>query len=87
MKALGYVLQRKFRAVRTGDLTGTFKITVKQERASFRLTKKKLITRVRRGLYLFPVGLPRGGQWAAGQFETVKTLMQDKEPRDREVRG
>lgn len=41
------------------------------------LARKKLITRVRRGLYLVPRRLPLGGQWNPGEMVALLTLMED----------
>lgn len=43
-----------------------------------RLSRRHLIARVRRGLYLVPSRLPPGGSWSPGEFLALSTLMDDR---------
>lgn len=79
MKVIAYAQARKIRTIRAGDLLKPFRITAKQERELLaRLARKKLITRIRRGLYLLPEQLPSGALWSASPIETMNALMSDK---------
>lgn len=44
-----------------------------------RLTRRGIIARVRRGLYLVPPTLPLGGKWTPSDFLAVETLISDRE--------
>jgi len=80
IQLLSYCHMRGMGTVRTGDLTGSLRITAKQERELLsRLARAGIIARVRRGLYLIPPRLPVGGSWSPDQGLAVNTLMQDQQ--------
>jgi predicted transcriptional regulator of viral defense system len=65
--------------VATGDLVRSLRWSATQERDVLsRLSRKGLITRVRKGLYLVPRRLPPGGRWSPGEFLALSTLMADR---------
>lgn len=79
---LAYCQMRETGTVKTGDLTGPLKITVKQERELLgRMARAGIIARVRRGLYLIPPRLPLGGVWSPDQALAINTLMEDRQAR------
>jgi predicted transcriptional regulator of viral defense system len=43
-----------------------------------RLARRRIIARVRRGLYLLPKRIPPGGRWSPGEFLSLATLMEDR---------
>ena len=70
-----YAQMRGLRTLRTGDLTKTLGISAKQESKLFtRLSKGRMITQVRRGLYLVPERLPLGGGWSPDEGLTLNAL-------------
>lgn len=79
---LAYLLMRKRRTVRTGELTGPLQITRDQERELFRrMARGGLIARVRPGLYLVPAQLPLGGSWSPDETLALNALMEDRRGR------
>ena len=75
---LAYLQLRKLRTVQTGDLTGPLQITRNQERELFRrMSRGRLIARVRPGLYLVPAQLPLGGSWSPDEILALNALMED----------
>ena len=46
-----------------------------------RLSRKRMIARVRRGLYLVPPRLPLGGAWTPDEILAINTLIEDREGR------
>lgn len=78
MMLLAYAQMRKLRTVRTGELTGPLQLSRLQERELFRrMSRGRLIARVRPGLYLLPPRLPLGGAWSPGEAEALNALMED----------
>lgn len=76
---LAYLQLRKQQVVRTGELTGPLRLSVLQERELFRrMTRGKLIARVRPGLYLVPDALPLGGAWTPSVALALNTLLADR---------
>lgn len=74
-----YIQMRQLQTVRCGQVSDALGITVQQERELLsRLARRKLITRVRRGLYLVPSRLPPGGKWSPGEFLALATLIEDQ---------
>jgi predicted transcriptional regulator of viral defense system len=70
---------RERQSVQTGELVRDLGWTPVQERKILsRLSKKGLVTRVRRGLYLVPPRLPPGGKWSPGEFAVLRTLVEDR---------
>ena len=80
---LAYAQMRKLRTVRLGDLARTMlQLTADQERKLLsRLSRKRMIARVRRGLYLVPPRLPLGGAWTPDEILAINTLIEDREGR------
>jgi predicted transcriptional regulator of viral defense system len=82
MQFFAYVQRRKRQLVQTGDLVRALGLTSVQERKLLsRLSRRGLIARVRRGLYLVPPYLPAGGKWSPGEFLALTTLMEDRNGR------
>ncbi len=74
-----YIQGQQLPSVETGDLTRALGLTPIQERKLLsRLSRRGLIVRVRRGLYLVPPQLPVGGKWSPGEFLALTTLIEDK---------
>lgn len=74
-----YVQARQKQSVQTAELVKALGWTPIQERKILsRLTKKGLVARVRRGLYLVPPRLPPGGRWNPGEFAVLTTLLSDQ---------
>lgn len=79
---LAYAQMRELRTLRTGDLVGPLRLSPAQEARLFdRMTRRKLIARVRRGLYLVPAKLPLGGAWSPDEALAINTLIDDKQGR------
>jgi len=82
IRFFGYTQSRNVRSIETGDLVHALGITSIQERKLLsRLSRRGLITRVRRGLYLVPARLPAGGQWSPGEALALTSLMKDRDGR------
>jgi len=79
---LAYVQMRNLRKVSTGDLRGPLQLSPKQESSLFdRMSRRKIIAQVRRGLYLVPSQLPLGGLWSPSEALAINTLMDDQKGR------
>jgi predicted transcriptional regulator of viral defense system len=79
---LAYVQLRKLKALRSGDLVGSLRITPLQEcKLLGRMTRAGMIARVRPGLYLVPPQLPLGGAWSPDETLALNTLMADRQGR------
>ena len=78
-----YAQMRKLRTVRQGDLSRSILgLTADQERKLLsRLSRAKLIARVRRGLYLVPPRLPLGGIWTPDEALAINALIEDRQGR------
>lgn len=75
-----YVQAQARETVETGDLVRDLGLTPLQERKLLsRLSRRRLIARVRRGLYLVPSRLPVGGKWSPGAARALTALMQDRD--------
>jgi predicted transcriptional regulator of viral defense system len=75
-----YVQMRRQQTVRNGELSSRLGISLQQERELLsRLSRRKLIARVRRGLYLVPPRLPPGGKWSPSEFLALTTLIEDRD--------
>ena len=73
-----YIQSRKCRTVETGRIGPELSLKPTQERKLLsRLSRRGLIARVRRGLYLTPPTLPLGGRWSPGGALALATLMED----------
>ena len=73
-----YVQMRRLKTVRSGDMQDALDLSAIQERKLLsRLSRAKMITRVRRGLYLVPERLPLGGIWTADATLALNTLMEE----------
>ena len=76
---LAYAQMRKLRVVRTGELTGPLQLSRDQERELFRrMSRGRLIARVKPGVYLLPPNLPFGGSWSPDEILALNTLMADR---------
>ena len=74
----GYTQSLARKDVRTGELVDRLGLTEEQERKLFsRLSRRKLIARVRRGLYLVPAQIPPGGSWSPSEALVLNTLFGD----------
>lgn len=75
----GYIHGRNGQTVAAGDLVDQLGITPVQEgKLLSRLSRRGLIARVRRGLYLAPPRLPSGGKWSPSEALALTTLIEDK---------
>ena len=78
----GYTQSRNVQSIETGDLVRALEITPIQERKLLsRLSRRGLIARVRRGLYLVPPRLPAGGKWSPGEALALTSLIKDRDGR------
>lgn len=76
---LAYVQMRGQQALRTDEVATALGISATQAREMLsRLARRKMIARVRRGLYLLPTRIPPGGRWSPGEFLALATLMRDR---------
>ena len=76
---LAYVQMRSCQALRSDEVTEALGISTVQTRELLsRLARRRLIARVRRGLYLFPKRIPPGGRWSPGEYLALATLMEDR---------
>ena len=77
-----YIQLRKLQTVEIGQIGPELELTPVQERKLLsRLSRRGLITRVRRGLYLAPPTIPPGGKWSPGEALALSALMEDKKGR------
>lgn len=77
-KFFGYAQSRSESVVRSGELVERLGITTPQERKLLsRLSRRNLIARVRRGLYLVPPRIPPGGSWTPSEALALNTLFDD----------
>jgi predicted transcriptional regulator of viral defense system len=77
-----YIQMRKLSTIQTGELVRALGLTTKQERELLsRLSRRKLIARLRRGIYLVPPRLPPGGKWNPDEFSAISILMSDRKAR------
>jgi predicted transcriptional regulator of viral defense system len=75
----GYTQGRNVRSIETSDLVRALGITPIQERKLLsRLSRRGLIVRVRRGLYLVPPRFPAGGKWSPGEALALTSLIKDR---------
>ncbi|MEX2119064.1 MAG: type IV toxin-antitoxin system AbiEi family antitoxin domain-containing protein [Pirellulales bacterium] len=78
----GYTQSTRTATVATGDLAAAVGIAPEQEkRVLSRLSRRGLIARVRRGLYLVPPRIPPGGRWSPSEALALATLMADQKAR------
>jgi predicted transcriptional regulator of viral defense system len=78
----GYTQSRDKGLVRTGELVARLALTAPQERKLLsRLTRRSLIARVRRGVYLVPRKIPPGGAWSPSEALVLSTLFDDLQGR------
>ncbi len=74
-----YVQSQRIQTVKSGQLLQPINLNGNQERKLLSaLSKRKLIVRVRRGLYLVPPTLPVGGVWTPNESLALTTLMDDQ---------
>lgn len=73
---LSYAQLRRQTTIRTGELRSALALTALQEKKVLsRLARAGVITRLRRGVYLFPTRLPAGGVWTPGEYLVLRELM------------
>lgn len=78
-QVVAYCQSRDQTAISAGELVRELRWTPEQERKVLsQLTRKGLIARVRRGLYLAPRRLPVGGRWNPGEAFVITTLIEDR---------
>lgn len=71
-----YIQMRKMRLVRAGEIHQALGLTKAQEIELFRrLTRGRIIARVRPGLYLVPDRLPLGGAWTPNEIQALNALI------------
>jgi hypothetical protein len=76
---LAYCQMRGRPAVRSAEVIEALGLTPVQTRELLsRLSRRGLIARVRRGLYLVPPRLPPGGSWSPSEFLSLDILIQDR---------
>lgn len=76
---LAYCQMRDRPAVRSEEVTEALGLTPTQTRELVsRLSRRGLIARVRRGLYLVPPRIPPGGRWSPNEFLALETLIRDR---------
>lgn len=74
-----YIQMRGLQAVSTAQIAKALRLTPTQERKLLsRLSRARLIARVRRGLYLVPARLPLGGVWTPDEALALTTLVGDR---------
>lgn len=79
---LAFIQMRNLREVRSGDLIAALRLSAKQEQDLLsRMTRRGMIAKVRRGLYLVPPKLPLGGVWTPDEATAINALMADKQAR------
>lgn len=73
---LAYCQMRGRLAVRSEEVSEALGLTPTQTRELLsRLSRRGLIARVRRGLYLVPSRIPPGGRWSPNEFLALETLL------------
>jgi len=74
---IAYTQMRKKVLVCTGELTDALGINSKQERELLsRMSRKGLITRLKRGAYLVPPKMPPGGRYGVDEYLILEKLME-----------
>lgn len=76
---LAYSQMRGRPALRSEEVAEALGLTPVQTRELLsRLSRRRLIARVRRGLYLVPPRIPPGGRWSPSESLALETLIQDR---------
>jgi predicted transcriptional regulator of viral defense system len=76
---LAYLQMRRKRTVRTDEAAEALGLSREQARELLsRLSRSRLVARVRPGLYLAPARLPLGGVWTPDEIMALNTLMRDR---------
>lgn len=79
MQLLAYAQMRRQQVFRSEEVSQALGISATQTRELLsRLARRRLIARVRRGLYLLPKRIPPGGRWTPGEFLALAALMEDR---------
>jgi predicted transcriptional regulator of viral defense system len=74
-----YIQSRNLKSVEAGELAENLGLSPIQERELLsRLSRSRLIARVRRGLYLVPPRVPLGGKWSPSEALALTTLIEDQ---------
>ncbi len=88
VKFLSWVQNRNIAVVRTGDLVTALRLSTQQEaRLLAQLSKKRVIAKLMRGLYLAPKTLPPGGVFTPSGYLVVDTLMKAMKAKDYQISG
>jgi len=78
-KLFSYIQSGTSQTVQTRELVEQLGLTLPQEQKVLsRLSRRGLIARVRRGLYLVPRSLPTGGKWSPSEALALTTLIGDR---------
>ena len=79
VQLLANAQMRRRQAFRSEEIAEALGISAVQARELLsRMTRRRLIARVRRGLYLVPRRIPPGGRWTPSEFLALATLMEDR---------
>jgi predicted transcriptional regulator of viral defense system len=74
----GYTQSRAKSLIQTGDLRKPLGLSFAQEtKLLSRLSRRNLIARVRRGLYLVPAQIPPGVSWSPSEAQALSTFFGD----------
>lgn len=77
---LAFSQMRGISAVRSEEVAEGLGLNAAQTRELLsRMSRRGLIARVRRGLYLVPTRLPPGGKWTPSEFLSLDTLIKDRQ--------
>jgi predicted transcriptional regulator of viral defense system len=72
---LAYAQMRQLSTIRSEEVSRSLGTTTTQTRDLLsRLARRKLIARVRRGLYLVPSRIPPGGRWSPDEYLALESL-------------
>ncbi len=73
---LSFVQLKRLTMVRYGEFRSVLALSAMQEKKVLsRLARAGLITRLKRGFYLFPPRLPLGGVWSPSEYLVLQELM------------
>lgn len=78
-RIVALVQNRRIQLIHSGELVRVLGVSAEQERKALsRMSRRGLVARVRRGLYLLPKVLPLGGRWSPGEALALTTMMGDR---------
>jgi predicted transcriptional regulator of viral defense system len=82
VRFFGYVQSGSRTTIASGELVRALGLAPTQEKKLLsRLARRRLIARVRRGLYLLPPRFPVGGTWSPSEAQALSALMADQNGR------